>query len=488
VTFRKLITYLTFLAVFTMAVRVSVDSDTWWHLKAGEWILENREILRMDPFSITRIGESWVYPGWISQLLLFAVFQFSGFAGLNLLTGFLVVLAFGVVWKKLEAPPLFRSLIVILAAAASGVYWSARPQIFSFALAGVFLAILEGETPRSPRKLILLPVVMAVWANIHGGFVIGFLILLAYLGGEIVESVLGGWLRGSVADSLRQRKQAWLHLIWAGLGCVAAVCLNPHGPIMLLYPFQTVSIGALQNYIQEWQSPNFHQLEILPFLILILALLAAFSWTSRRVRAVEFLLVIGFLPLALMAGRNIALFALAATIPLARHGYDALKPLLDKLPPSKPLPERITRPLNLSLILLLSVAALAKISIPLQPAVIETAIQTANPVGAADYLEAHPGLGRLFNSYNWGGYVIWRLYPQYLSFVDGRTDLFDDVILDDYLQAWRAEEGWEQIMLDWDIDVALIESGAPLAGALEDAGWEAAYEDSMAVILLRTEP
>ena len=109
-------------------------------------------------------------------------------------------------------------------------------------------------------------------------------------------------------------------------------------------------------------------------------------------------------------------------------------------------------------------------------------------MGAADYLEEHPDLGRLFNSYNWGGYVIWRLYPQYLSFVDGRTDLFDDVILDDYLQAWRAEEGWEQIMLEWDIDVALIEPGAPLAGALEDAGWEAAYADSKAVILVRAEP
>ena len=176
---------------------------------------------------------------------------------------------------------------------------------------------------------------MAVWANIHGGFVIGFLILLAYLGGEIVESVLGGWLRGSVADSLRQRKQAWLSLDLGRTGLVLRLYVSTRtGQSCCCIHFRPCRSERSRTYIQEWQSPNFHQLEILPFLILILALLAAFSWTSRRVRAVEFLLVIGFLPLALMAGRNIALFALAATIPLARHGYDALKPLLDKLPPS----------------------------------------------------------------------------------------------------------------------------------------------------------
>lgn len=482
-TFRKLMTYVTFLAVLTMAVRISVDTDTWWHLRAGEAILE-QGILRTDLFSLTRQGQSWVYPGWISQLLLIGVFRLAGVAGLNLLTGLLVLLAFAVLWHRMDAPVLFRSFVIVLATAASGVYWSARPQILSFALAGVFLTLLEGAQQGERRPLVVLPVLMALWANLHGGFVIGFLLLLAYLGGTIAEILVDGWLQGSLREMLRQRRD---DLRWFGLtflGCVVAVALNPHGPQMLLYPFQTVSIGVLQDYIQEWQSPNFHNLEILPFLIMILSLLTAFAWTKRQIRAAEYFLVLGFLPLALMAGRNVALFALAGVLPLARHGYGALEPILSRLPSSQALPERLTRTVNLALVLIFTGAGLLKISIPLQTAQIDAAFEQTLPVDAVTYLDEHPSFGHLFNSYNWGGYVLWMLYPDYLSFVDGRTDLFDDEILGDYLTAWRADEGWEAVFEAWDIQVALLEANAPLSAALDDAGWETAFQDDMAVVMV----
>jgi len=487
VTFRKLITFLTFVAVLTMAVRISVDTDTWWHLRAGETILEDG-ILRSDVFSLTRTGQSWAYPGWISQILLISVYRLAGIAGLNLLTGLLVMLAFAVLWHRMDAPVLFRSFVIILATAASGVYWSARPQIISFALAGVFLALLEGAQRGKRRPLLMLPVLMALWANMHGGFVIGFLLLLAYLGGTIAEALVGGWSRGSLqaAFSARQEDLRWFGLIT--LGCAVAVSLNPHGPQMLLYPFRTVSIGVLQDYIQEWQSPNFHHLEILPFLIMVLMLLTAFTWTGRKVRAAEYFLVLGFLPLALMAGRNIALFALAGVLPLARHGYGALEPLLARIPSSRALPEKVTRTVNVLLLILLTAAALVKISIPLQADQIQNALEQSLPVDAVSYLEENPSLGRLFNSYNWGGYVLWRLYPDYKSFVDGRTDLFDDEILGEYLQAWRADEGWEDIFAHWEIQVVLLETNAPLTGALDDSGWETAYQDAMAVVMVRPEP
>jgi hypothetical protein len=90
----------------------------------------------------------------------------------------------------------------------------------------------------------------------------------------------------------------------------------------------------------------------------------------------------------------------------------------------------------------------------------------------------------LFNTYNWGGYVVWALYPRYLSFVDGRTDLFGDEILQEYLQAWRAEPGWPEILARWRIRVALLEPNAPLARALDEAGWTSAYRDELAVVLI----
>jgi len=485
VSFRRLITILTFLAILTMAVRVAVDTDTWWHLKAGEWMSEKGAVLRTDPFSSTRFGENWVYPGWLAQIMLYQVYRVGGYGALNMLTGFLVLLAFALIWPRLDAPPLVRAFVLILGAAASGVYWAARPHIFSFVLAGGFLAILEGFEERDRRWMLMLPVLMAVWANIHGGFAIGFLILFSYVGGAILEllaeAISGQGLRAAVKGKAGDLR--WLLLIT--LACAAAVALNPNGPVLLLYPFKTVSIGVLQQYIQEWQSPDFHRAEVLPFLVMMLALLTALTTTTRKVQPAEYLLAAGFLLLALLSGRNIALFALAGTIPLARHGYGGLLRLKPLFPERKDLSERVTRPLNALLVVLFLIAAILKIRIPLQQDVIQDAFEESLPVGAVDYLEEHPGLGTLFNSYNWGGYVIWRLHPDYLSFVDGRTDLFGDVILNDYVMAWRADEGWEQVLEAYDVDVALLESDAPLSRALAHAGWQAAYEDEDAAILIR---
>jgi len=104
-----------------------------------------------------------------------------------------------------------------------------------------------------------------------------------------------------------------------------------------------------------------------------------------------------------------------------------------------------------------------------------------------DFLAANQLPGPLLNSYNWGSYVIWRLYPQYLSFVDGRTDLFDDEILEQYLALWRAEAGWEQAVRRWDLRLALLEPEAPLSAALQDAGWTKLYRDEQAIILAAPE-
>jgi hypothetical protein len=122
---------------------------------------------------------------------------------------------------------------------------------------------------------------------------------------------------------------------------------------------------------------------------------------------------------------------------------------------------------------------------PLSPRVNETALAERLPVAAVEYIDAHRPPGPLFNSYNWGGYILWALYPEYPSFVDGRTDLFDDEVLREYLTAWRADDGWQAVLEDRGIRLALLEPNAPLVHALEFAGWSKVYADSQAVVLQR---
>lgn len=483
-TFKRLVFGITFLAIFTMAVRASVGSDTWWHLKAGEWMLANRAILRTDIFSLTRQGSAWIYPGWVAQILLYTAYQTFSFAGLNLFTAFMVVAAFAFVWCTQEGRDLLKAFVLLLAAAASGVYWSARPQIISFVLAGYFLYVLYSFRQGRPRLLWSLPFAMIFWANVHGGFAIGFLILGVYICGEFVQLVQ------EVEKTDRDWRSAWdqhkreiVRLLSVSLLCVLSVSINPHGPQMILYPFKTISIQVLQNYIQEWQSPNFHEAQVLPFLLMLLLLIGTISGSRRKVDPTELLLVLVFLPLALLASRNIALFALVAVPVITRHLDGVLDHRNKGLGAAAQVPESAAKWLNLTIFLLLGVVSGLQISKSLSSQANQDAIEAKFPVHAVEYLRNVQTTKNLFNSYNWGGYVIWELHPEYFSFVDGRTDLFDDEILNEYLVSWQGLDGWERVFERWDIELALVEPWAPLRVRLESQGWEVDYEDELAVVL-----
>jgi len=484
--FERLVAAIAFVGVAAMAVRVSADGDTFWHLRAGEWILEHRQALNADPFSLTRNGQPWEYPGWLAEVVLYGAYEVLGYAGLNLLTAGSVVLAFALLWPSLEGPPLLRAFILSLAAATSAVYWSARPQILSFVLTAAFLLVLEKWRAAGLRRLWVLPALMALWANLHGGFAIGFLILMVYLAGSLIELGAAVIFSGVLLqDAWRGKKAEIVGLVTAGLLSAAAVGLNPHGLSLLLYPFKTVSIGVLRDYIQEWQSPSFHRLEVQPFLWMLLLGTLAFALSSMPKRPSELIGFLGFGAMALLAGRNIALFALVAAPPLARHAGSALEPLTRRIRRGRQVPPRVAGILNASILVLVLAAAVLKITIPLRDEVNSEALQDRLPVAAVDWIRVHRPAGPLFNSYNWGGYILWALYPDYPSFVDGRTDLFDDAILNEYLLTWRADSGWEEVFARWGIRLALLEPDAPLVLALEAEGWSRLYEDDQAVILGR---
>ena len=484
--FRRLTIVVAFLAVFAMAMRVSADTDTWWHLRAGGWMIEHHQVLSTDVFSLTRMGQTWIYPGWLAQITLYAVFHSLGYAGLNLFTAAVVVMTFIFAWQTFEGPILLRAFVLLLAATTSAVYWSARPQMLSFALAGLFIWILERSRAGDRRWLWILPPAMALWANLHGGFAIGLMLLGLYLAGEVLELLVPVFLRSAtLAQAWAERRERIAALaLAAGVGA-AAVSLNPHGPVMLLYPIRTVSIGVLQDYIQEWQSPNFHHLEAQPFLWMLFLTIAALAFSRRRRGTTEVLGVVAFAYLSLLAGRNIALFALFTGPVLARHGHSALEPVFARFGRGPQIPERIARVLNLVILALLLVAAAAKVSIPLSPTTNEQALEGQVPVAAVEWIRQHHPAGPLFNSYNWGGYVLWALYPDYPSFVDGRTDLFDDEILQEYLSSWRGDPGYRASFDRWGIGIVLIEPDAPLARVLPDEGWQSVYADNMAVVFLK---
>ncbi len=499
---RKLVTGIVFLGVFAMAARISVDPDTWWHLRAGQWMLDHRVFLQVDPFSFTRLGTLWQYPGWLVEIPMTWIYRLMGPGGLNLWTAVMVTLAYIFLWKTLSGGPFLRAFVVVLSAAASGVYWAARPYLVTFLLAAVFLWILEDyrwkRTPAARRRLWWLPPLMIIWANSHGGFAVGFILLGIYLVGEVVQ-----WMIGEADSTMKDGRSATqvsfvhrlssfiihppssvLRLFLIGLLMVAAVCLNPSGPAMLLYPFKTVEIGALKDYIQEWQSPDFHSIQTQPFIWLLLLTFGAVGISRRRLAITDFLLVSSFAYMGFLAGRNIALFALTASPVLSRYASPLVEVWIRQLGLEKAFqtPNQQGSPaLNGFILGFLLLAVLAKLALVVPYDVNQKAWQKDLPLQAVEYLRQNQPPGRLFNSYNWGGYLLWAL-PEYPVFIDGRTDLYNDQIIGQWLQVAKAAPGWQDVLQRWDVHLILLESSTPVVSHLKEVGWKLLYQDDRAAI------
>ncbi len=508
-TTHHLVVALLFLAILAMAVRPPADTDTWWHLKSGQLMWEQGRILRSDPFSHTVAGQPWIDHGWLVQVLLWPVYRAAGLGGLALLLAAIVTAAFALVYRQCAGRPFVAAFAVLLAAVASSVIWSIRPQIVSLLLAAVVAYVLDRyKRTGNSRWLWLLPPMVALWVNCHGGFVIAFILMGCYLLGETLNQLtpspnfpISQSTNSQFPNLPIPNSQFRLRpLLIAMLLSLPAVLLNPNTVKMIPYAYQTVSIGALQDFIQEWAAPDFHNLHLHPFIWLLLLTLAALGLSRRRADWTDLALVGVFAYMGLLAVRNIALFALVVPPVLTRHAVAALDDLaqaprlawlraLSRPRPRRRLSRAAAR-LNLALLALLVLAAGAKVGLDLirlqDPAVWGAGL----PLDAADFLAGRDLPGRMFNTYNWGGYLIWRLYPGKPVFIDGRTDLYalNGSVLDDYVQVHWTRPGWEEVLDRYDIGYVITERGGLLDVMLtETEGWREAYRDDVAAIWLREE-
>jgi hypothetical protein len=318
----------------------------------------------------------------------------------------------------------------------------------------------------------------------HGGFIVGYLLIGIYFMGEVIETLISMILgQKKLNEEWQNRKKYLLVLAAVGIASIFTGMINPHGPAILLYPFQTISIGTLQDYIAEWQSPNFHTPEVQPFIILLFLLILAVGISTKKRSARELLLISIFGYMSLIAVRNVGLFALVAAPIACRHLDAGLNPLFERLKSEKELPKKLTKSINLILAVLLTFAGLIRVVTQMDNEVNREQIHQQIPLEAFEFIVEEKPEGALFNSYNWGGYVVWTLYPDYLSFVDGRTDLFTDEILNEYLNAWLAKPGWQTFLEEWEIQWALLEIDSPLSKAMIYDGWKVLFQNEQAIIL-----
>jgi len=462
-----------FLGVFGMAARNVTDPDLWWHLKAGQYITEHRSVPHSDPFSYTRAGEPWVAHEWLTELFLFHLERTAGWLGLIVTFAAVLSSALILLYLRCGSDPYIAGAFTLLAAWATAPVWGVRPQVLSFLLTSLWLLILERAQHR-PRLLWWTLPLTLLWVNLHAGFATGLALSALFLAAGLVERGLAFNPKPN-APGLSQA--AFILLL-----DIAIVPLNPNGLRLFSYPIETLRSAAMQNYIVEWASPNFHHAEYWPFLILVLSTFAALSWSSDQVRPRDLLLLVVSLFAALGSIRFTPLFVLIAA-PLVCRRLGDWRRRTSQASPRRLAPVSVSRVL-LNGVLVAAMAAFVSIHISRVVRHQSQAETEHFPAGAVSFLQAHPPPGPIFNHYDWGGYLIWRLYPSIRVFIDGRADLYGQPLFNEFADTYQLKGSWRQPLERWGIGTVLVPPGSALAVGLRSVpGWTVAYEDSVAVIL-----
>jgi hypothetical protein len=467
-----------FAGIFSLATRDLTDPDFWWHLRTGELIWQTRSIPRVDPFSYPCHGKPWIAHEWLTEEFFYGAYRVGGPVLLILAFALITVLAYFFLYCRCVGKPYIAGLLTLLGAVASVPTWGVRPQVFSLTLASLFLLVLERACVR-PVLLWLLPPLMLLWANLHGGFAIGLVIIGAYWLGS-----LNKLLRNKPADTTPVPPFSALSLVL--IVTSLAVLVNPNGVALYRYPIYTLQLRSLPRYVSEWRPPGLYEPRFLLFFLLVAAtfvlLLVRRSLPLPHIVLLLILTTLG----AMRSIRHIPIFVLV-TVPvlcqlisevLAQHSW--ARSLLVEANSS-------TTRTRLNFVLFTTAMLLFAVNV-VRVARRQPEIESKNfPAGAVTYLLTHPTPTPLLNNYNWGGYFIWKLYPRYFVWVDGRTDLYGDAFMNDFATLYKTEEGWRRKLNDLGIRSVALPPAAPLAKALtHEIGWETDYQDAQSVILVQT--
>jgi hypothetical protein len=458
------------LGLFALTARNVTDPDVWWHLETGQYISEHKSVPHADPFSYTRAGAPWVAHEWLTDLLLYALDRITGFGGLMVVFASVLCAAFFLLYLRCGPNPYVAGVAMHYAAWATEPVWGVRPQVLSLLLTSLWLLILE-RAERNPKILWWTLPLTLLWVNLHAGFALGLALSALFLVGEFIERALG---RSPQNASLLRTEALVLGLD------LLIVPLNPNGLRMFSYPVETLRSSTMQDYIVEWASPNFHRAEYWPFLLVVLSTFAILGWSGRDVRPRNLLLLLVSLYAGLCSIRMMPLFVLIA-VPLIcrqvgdwpasqqpRHRSSVFVPLL-----------------NSAIVLAMLVFAGVHTAqvIRRQP----QAEMERFPARAAAFLQIHPPSGPIFNHYDWGGYLIWKLYPATRVFIDGRADLYGERLLNQFADTYQFKGDWKQPLQQWRIVTVLVPANSALATGLRSStGWIVAYEDPQAVVLTAT--
>jgi hypothetical protein len=474
------------------------DCDTGWHIRTGEWIAANHWVPARDIFSFSKPGDPWFAWEWLSDVLFAWINAHGGLRALVIFAILLLCATFTVLFHfvRRHSNPIVAITLTMVAAAASSIHWLARPHLFTLLFVVLFYGALENVREGRTRLagvpyLVIFPVATVLWTNLHGGFFVGIIMISAYGAGELLE-----FFFTADADSRAGARRRGRAYFLSAFACLAASLINPYTYHLHVHMAQYLRDPWNSEHIMEFLSPSFHHPTALFFEILLgLGAMAAYSNLGRGRMAQPILLLL-WAHGALLAARNIPIFAIVAA-PMAaealQHGLDRaaewnvagwvrrLAARFNRLADETSEKEAVARWHMVSALGLAMVVAL--VWTPNPPKKFRAEFDpNFYPAKALAALRNQPS-ARIFTNDEWGDYLIWSLYPLNRVFVDGRSDFYGDDFENRYVDVLNVQYGWDKTLGRFGVDTILLPPDAPLAGALKESSrWKAVYDDGNALI------
>lgn len=480
--------YMLLLAVFWAIAAsgpriLNFDGDLPRHILVGRLIRETRSVPLTDTFSFRTVGFPSIPHEWLSQVILSLSNDVLGLGGVVLLTALLVTFTWGIVFQEASrrTSSLFACLLVTaLGIAASMIHILPRPHLFTYLLSALWIVVLERMRSK-PNLWWLLPIVMLLWVNLHGMFVMGILLWSIYLAGSLLENPSRTWFASAGTRSM----------LLGGALALAVTFLSPSGVHIWDAILKLGSNTYITSRIPEYQSANFHQPETWPFILLLLLTVAAAARSAAKTSWTYILLLTAITGLALYSSRMIPLFAiLAAPISAQIVGewlaQDLGSSRFGRIERNVTLINSSSNGLVWVLLLLMAVVLIFRAGGAID------AQSKGNrfdeqffPVQAVDWLNRHPLQGPMFNEFDWGGYLLLKLSPRQQIFMDGHTHIYGERLTREYETVIALHQGWQEILDKYKVEWAILRTDSPLVPALEGSQWEIFYQDDTATILHR---
>lgn len=466
----------------TLSLSVTAPNDYWWHLKVGE-LTATEGLPTTNRFAWTLPSDQpYVYQSWLGELLFFRLYQLGDhplvIAVARNLMGTLAYTLVAIEAQRRSGSWRLAAVVTLVAGLMAINTFTTRPQNWSWLPFMLVFSLLSRYSDRqlAPRWLLLLPLIMALWVNLHGAFIMGLLLAGAFCVGESLRTMR----REPNALTRRELSPLYLSLVAMSL----ALLLNPLGFGVIGYLRTLLTDQSSQQLISEWQSPSPRDIAGAVFYLGVLLVIVAFAFARQRPTITTVILVCGLAWQAFIGIRYVVWFGMVA-MPIVAQ---ALGP---GPAPIRPRP-RSSAPNQLLAALLILLVLLAQpwpgLNLPWPPAYREQfhpdqpgplLFSAATPFGAVEHLQSTPCTGRLFNEMGYGSYTAWALYPQTQHFIDPRVELFPFTLWRDYLDLSRGRE-LERLIPAYELRCILLdrEIQPGLAAALPQlAGWNLSYRD-----------